>query len=100
MRTMLRIWIPMERGNQAFRDGSITKTVESFMERYKPEAAYFFPDQGRRSAMFIFDLPDPSHIVVAVEQFFLGLDAEVSLTPVMNADDLQSGFGKAAQFSK
>lgn len=91
MRTMLRVSFPVEKGNQAVKDGSLPKTVEAFMTRYKPEAAYFFPEGGKRSALFVFDLPDTTHLPVVAEQFFFALNAEVRLTPVMNAQDLQAG---------
>lgn len=91
MRTMLRVSFPVEKGNQAIKDGSLPKTVEAFMTRYKPEAAYFFPEGGKRSALFVFDLADPSHIPAVAEHFFFALNAEVRMTPVMNVQDLQAG---------
>jgi len=97
MRTMLQITIPVETGNKAIKDGTLPKTMESFMQRYKPEAAYFFPFNGKRSAFFVFDLPDPTHIPVVAESFFFGLNADVTMTPVMNADDLRAGIQKSMQ---
>ena len=47
MRTMLRFRVPVERSNQAIKDGSLKKTLQSLMERLKPEAAYFSPLDGR-----------------------------------------------------
>ena len=91
MRTMLRVSFPVEKGNQTVKDGSLPKTMEAFVTRYKPEAAYFYPEGGKRAALFVFDLPDSSHIPVVAEHFFFGLNAEVRLTPVMNADDLKAG---------
>ncbi len=95
MRMMLRITLPVEKGNQAFEDGSLGKTIETLMEKIKPEAAYFGPSEGKRSAMIFFDLAEPSQIVEVVEPLFSDLHAAVEIVPVMNADDLRKGFAKA-----
>jgi hypothetical protein len=47
--------------------------------------------------MLFFDMAEPSQVVEAVEPFFLNLNADVELIPVMNADDLRKGMGKATQ---
>ena len=88
---LLRVQLPVERGNAAIKDGSLQRTIESVLNTLKPEAAYFFPENGKRAALLVFDLPDPSQIPVAAEPFFQQLNASVALTPVMNADDLQAG---------
>ena len=62
----------------------------------KPEAAYFFPDDGKRTALYIFDLKDVSQIPVIVEPLFQNLHADVSLFPVMNADDVKKGMEQAS----
>lgn len=94
MRTMLKVRFPVEASNRAVKDGALEKTVGKMLEQLKPEAAYFFPDGGLRSALFVFDLKDPSDIALTAEPFFSALNAEVSLVPVMNADDLKAGLGK------
>ena len=94
MRTMLRIHMPVEHSNKAVKDGSLAKLMGKMLEQLKPEAVYFFPDDGMRSALFVFDLKDPSQIPVIAEQFFEVLHAEISMTPVMNADDLKAGLEK------
>jgi len=38
------------------------KIFGTAMDRVKPEAAYFFPEHGLRSAMMIFDMKDASEI--------------------------------------
>ena len=88
---LLRVQLPVERGNAAIKDGSLQRTIESVLNTLKPEAAYFFPENGKRAALLVFDLPDPSQIPVVAEPFFQQLNASVALTPVMNADDLQAG---------
>jgi len=94
MRTLLRVSLPVESGNKSVKDGALAKTIESFTKKYKPEAAYFYPEGGRRTALFVFDLADPTHIPSVAEMFFVGLDADVYMTPVMNADDLRAGLEK------
>jgi hypothetical protein len=91
MRTLLRVTIPVDSGNAAFRNGSLQKIIAATVERLKPEAAYFFPDGGARTAMFVFDMKDSSDIVKIAEPLFEGLEASVEFFPVMNAEDLQKG---------
>jgi hypothetical protein len=95
MRMMLKISVPVEKGNQAFTDGSLGKTVETVMSKLKPEAAYFAPMNGKRSGLMFFDLAEPSQIIEVVEPLFLNLGAEVEIIPVMNGDDLRKGLTKA-----
>ena len=97
MRMMLRFTLPVEKGNQAFNDGSLGRTMELIMTTLKPEAAYFAPLDGKRSGMLFFDIAEPSQIVEVVEPFFLNLNAAVELVPVMNGDDLRKGLAKASQ---
>jgi hypothetical protein len=95
MRMMLRIWMPVESGNAGVKDGSLPRTLQGIIEKLKPEAAYFFPDQGKRAALYVFNMQDATQLPSLVEPLFLGLNAEVKLTPVMNADDLQKGLAEA-----
>jgi hypothetical protein len=95
MRMMLRFTIPVEKGNQAYKDGSLGKTMETIMKKLKPEAAYFAPMDGKRAGMLFFDVAEPSQIIEAVEPLFSGLNAAVELVPVMNGDDLRKGLAKA-----
>ena len=91
MRTMLRWTVPVEKGNEALKDGSLAETVQELLEQLKPEAAYFMPIDGKRSGMFVFDMQDPSQIPQIAEGLFTKLNAAVEFLPVMNAEDLKRG---------
>ena len=94
MRTLLRWTVPVERGNEAIKDGSLGQTLKALTEQLKPEAAYFWPEDGERAGLMVFDMADPSEIPQIAEKLFLNLDAAVAFTPVMNADDLQRALAK------
>ena len=96
MRTMLKWTVPVQRGNQAIKDGSIGELLESLAQDLKPEAAYFWPEDGKRAGMMVFDMADPSEIPEIAERLFLNLDAAVEFMPVMNADDLQQALAKVS----
>ena len=68
--------------------------MDTFIDRFKPESAYFRALNGKRSMQFVINLADPSDIPSIAEPFFFGLDADVEATPVMNADDLRKGLQK------
>ena len=94
MRVMAKITIPVESGSRAVKDGSIGGLIQSAAERWKPEAMYFGTFDGHRTAFMVLDMPDSSDMVPFGKPFFMALDADVEVVPVMNADDLQKGFGK------
>ncbi len=94
MRTMLKVSIPVEAGNKALKEGILPKTMMGFIEQMKPEACYFGPENGKRTAIFFFDLVDPSTIPSIAEPFFVNLNASIEMTPVMNLDDLKAGLDR------
>ncbi len=89
MRMMLRWTVPVEKGNETIRDGSLAATMQSLLEELKPEAAYFWPENGERAGMIVFDMADTTQIPQIAEPLFMNLDAAVEFLPVMNADDLR-----------
>ncbi len=96
MRMMLRWTVPVERGNETIRDGSLADTLQSLLAELEPEAAYFWPEEGERAGMMVFDMADTSQIPQIAEPLFMNLDAAVEFVPVMNADDLRTALEKVA----
>ncbi len=96
MRMMLRWTVPVERGNETIRDGSLADTLQSMLAELEPEAAYFWPENGERAGMMVFDMADTTQIPQIAEPLFLNLDAAVEFVPVMNADDLRTALAKVA----
>ena len=97
MRMLLKISLPVETSNEAIKSGALQATIQSTMERLKPEAAYFFPDEnGNRSSFFVFDMEASWQLPPILEPLFGNLDASVHVTPVMNAEDLERGLSEAA----
>ena len=97
MRMMLKVTIPVEAGNKAIKDGTLPRTMQSTMERLKPEAAYFLAEDGKRTALFFFNLQEVSQIPTIAEPLFMGMNASLTMLPVMNAEDLKKGLAEAAK---
>jgi hypothetical protein len=91
MRTLVKVSIPVERGNAAIADGSLPQTMQDLMAAIEPEAAYFTVEDGRRMVYLVFDLHEPADMPRLFEPLFIGLEAGISMAPCMNADDLQRG---------
>lgn len=100
MRVMIKFTFPVEPGNDLVNSGKINRVFQSLMEDLKPEAAYFFAENGRRAGLMVVNMADSSDIVKTVEPFWFGLHADVSVTPVMNGEDLQKGLGGIAGIVK
>ena len=94
MRTMMTVTIPVEAGNQATQTNRMGPIIERAVELMKPEAVYFTTANGQRQGIFVFDLADQSDIPAIAEPIFQELKADISLSPVMNMDDLAAGLAK------
>jgi hypothetical protein len=57
----------------------------------RPEAAYFGPENGVRTAFIVFDMQDPSQLPAVTEPLFSKVKATLEMFPVMNQEDLQKG---------
>lgn len=95
MRTLLKVSIPVDKGNEAATSGALPRTIQELMEALEPEAAYFYPEAGARTGLFVFDMASSAELPPMLEPLFQNLNASVLVTPVMNADDLQRGLAKA-----
>ena len=95
MRMLLKVTIPVEAGNSAIKDGTLSKTMGAVLERLKPEAAYFYADNGKRTGLMVFDMESPADIPSIAEPFFIGFNATVEFTPVMDVADMQAGVERA-----
>jgi hypothetical protein len=88
MRMLIQVKIPNEPFNSAVRNGTVSQTIERILAETKPEAIYFTEYDGKRGAIMIADLADPSKIPALAEPWFLSFNAEVSAHLVMTPEDL------------
>ena len=88
MRFVMHVSIPVEKFNQAVRDGSAGKKVAKILDELKPEAAYFCAKDGKRGGFLIVNLSNTSEIPRFAEPWFLNFDATVEFLPAMTPDDL------------
>ena len=94
MRFLIRTRIPTEAGNKMVQDPNFMKNLEEYMNKVKPEAAYFMPIDGHRSAGFIVNMESNDEVPAVVEPLFQWMGANVDVIPVMNFDELKKGISQ------
>lgn len=90
MRMLLTGRLDNEAANQAIKDGTMPKLIQSIVEQLQPEAAYFTTTNGQRTCFFVFDMQESSQMPSIGEQLFMN-GMSVAIRPVMNLEDLQKG---------
>lgn len=88
MRMLVHVKIPHEPFNTAVRNGAVGKTMQRILDEIKPEAVYFTEYDGRRGAVMIVEVADPSKVPVIAEPWFLSFNADVEFHIVMSPEDL------------
>jgi hypothetical protein len=88
MRMLLHVKFPHEDFNAAVRDGSVEKKVRQILEQTKAEAVYFTEYDGRRGAIMIINIDDPSEVPKFAEPWFLSFNADVQFHIVMTPEEL------------
>ena len=91
MRFMITCRIPMDRGNELAKNGTLGETIQTIMEELQPEAAYFSDIDGARGGYIVVEMEDASQIPAMAEPLFLGLGATIQVHPVMTPEDLAKG---------
>ena len=91
MRLMLKFTIPVEKGNQAERDGTLGKAIQALVDSVNAEASYFALEDGKRMGIVIFEETDQARMPVINEPLFAALNAAIEIQPVLTAQDLQRG---------
>jgi hypothetical protein len=91
MRTLMKVTMPVGAGAPNVKDGTIERVLGETMSRLRPEASYFYPEHGNRTALIVFDLKSPSDLPTITEPLFTELNASVAMYPAMNAEDLKKG---------
>ena len=95
MRFLIHARIPTEDGNKMVQDPNFLKKLETYVNKVKAEATYFFEANGNRIAAFIVDIHSADQIPVLAEPLFSGMGAQVEFHPVMSLDDLKKGIPQA-----
>jgi len=85
---LLHVKIPHEPFNTAVKDGTAGKKIRRVLEELKPEAVYFTEYQGRRGAIMIVNVDDPSKVPAFSEPWFLLFNADCEFHIVMTPEDL------------
>ena len=88
MRMLLKVSLPVEASNEVFKSGTFPKTMEAILAEQKPEAAYFFANEGKRGGFLVVNMKDTSEIPAFAEPWFLAFNAQVEFHPVMSVEDL------------
>jgi hypothetical protein len=96
MRMMMKVQMDTEAGSRAIADGSMPQLMQETLGRLQPEAAYFGPENGIRTAFIVFDLQDPSELPSISEPLFSAVKANIQMFPVMDREDLEKALGQLA----
>ena len=88
MRILLHVKFPHEAFNAAVKDGTAGKKIQRILEELRPETVYFTEYQGRRGAIMIINLEDPSKVPSFAEPWFLVFNADCEFHVVMTPEDL------------
>lgn len=88
MKLMLRFSIPVDKGNVAAANGTLSKAIQQLKDAAGAEAVYLFTENGRRAGIIIFEENDSARLPAINEPFFAAVNATIDITPVVDLDDL------------
>ncbi len=89
MRFLLIITPCHQTANKLAAENKLAETVRGIIAEQKPEAVYFGPTDGQRTAYVVLNITDPSELPKFSEPWFLALGAKIVWIPVMNGADLE-----------
>lgn len=88
MRFMAKVTIPSEKWEEAQRSGTLQGTIDSALQRLRPEASYFLDVAGARECILVFNLD----VAAMIKPLFPDLDASFEGRPVTTGAEIQQQF--------
>ncbi len=88
MRMLVHVKFPHEPLNAAVRSGTAGKTIQRILDEIKPESVNFTEYNGRRGAIMIVEVANPSDVPRLAEPWFLSFNADVEFHIVMSPEEL------------
>jgi hypothetical protein len=85
---LVHVKIPHEPFNTAVKGGTAGTKMRRILDELKPEAVYFTEYQGRRGAIMIVSVDNPSEIPPISGPWFLTFNADCEFHLVMTPEDL------------
>lgn len=70
MKLMLRFSIPVDKGNVASANGTLSKAIQQLEDEAGAETVYLFTENGRRAGIIIFEENDSACLPAINEPFF------------------------------
>jgi hypothetical protein len=89
VRFMAKVTIPSEKWEEAHRSGTLQSTIDSALQRLRPEASYFLDVAGARECILVFNLD----VAAMIKPLFPNLDASFEGRPVTTGAEIQQQFG-------
>lgn len=89
MKMLLTVEFPLEPFNSLVRSGKTGELIGRILESIKPEAAYFTEQDGKRGAILVVNVNQPSDVPFFAEPFFLNFQASCKFRILMTPEDLQ-----------
>jgi hypothetical protein len=86
---MAKVTIPSEKWEEAHRSGTLQSTIDSALQRLRPEASYFSDVEGARECILVFNLDVPAML----KPLFPNLDASFEGRAVTTGAEMQQQFG-------
>ena len=88
MRVMIKITIPVEKGNTVTKAGKMSETIRSLLTELNTEAVYLTLESGQRAVYLFMKVQDSWELPVINEPWFLALNASIEIQPVLVPEDL------------
>ncbi len=88
MRFLVKTTMDTQIANELVKSGEM-KIVNQIIEQQKPEAVYFYEDQGVRSQILIVNIDDPSELPAIAEPWWQNFGGTVEFHPAMVPADLE-----------
>jgi hypothetical protein len=85
---LLHVKVPHEPFNTLVKEGTAGAKMQRILQEQKPEAVYFTDYQGRRGAIMIINVDNPSQVPAFAEPWFLTFHADCEFHIVMTPEDL------------